>query len=263
MTGTTAGDGELDLALVDPETLAREARRNRPVGAVAIVSVLASFAALVLLVGSTTPGSQATASKRSLEQADADAGLLWGAVSLRVISLVAIVFVGVHLVSLVAAREEAPRAMRILAVAAPVGMIIAVLASQVALVDAAHQFVGGGVRTEGRAKDLLRDGAAQRITSVATILTAVGFSVWLGWTSLAASRVGLLTKFMGYFGVGGAVASVIVPVAGQGLVIGWLGSIGILLLGWWPGGRGPAWTTGASGEWNPGRADKARGRAAS
>jgi hypothetical protein len=262
MTDTTR-DGELDLAVLDPQSLAREARRNRPVGAVAIVSVLASFAALVLLVGSTSPGTRATASKRSLELADADAGLLWGAVSLRVLSLVAIAFVGAYLVALVAAREEAPRAMRILAIAAPIGMIIAVVASQVALVDAAHQFVSGGARTEDRAKDLLRNGAGQRITSVATILTAVAFSVWLGWTSLAAARVGLLTKFMGYFGVGGAVASVIVPVAGQGLVIGWLGSIGILLLGWWPGGRGPAWTTGAAGEWNPGRADKNQGRAPS
>lgn len=260
MTETTDRDGALGFATVDPQTLAREGRRNRPVGVVAIVSVLASFAALVLLVGSTSPGTRATASKRSLEQADADVGLLWGAVSLRVLSLVATAFVAAHLVSLVAAREETPRAMRILAVAAPVGMILAVVASQFALADAAHQFVASGARTEERAKDLLRDGAAQRITSVATILTAIAFSVWLGWTSLAAARVGLLTKFMGYFGVGGAVASIIVPVAGQGLVIGWLGSIGILLLGWWPGGRGPAWTTGATGEWNPGRADKTKGR---
>jgi hypothetical protein len=258
----SAREGEHDFAVVPQETLAREARRNKIAGAVAGVSVIASFAALALLVGSTSPGTQATASKRSLEQADADAGLLWGAVSLRVLSLLAFAFVGAHLVSLVAVREQTPRAMRVLAIAAPVGIAIAVLASQFALVDAASQFVGSGAQTEERAKDLLQDGAAQRITSVATILTAIAFSVWLGWTSLAAARVGLLTKFMGYFGVGGALASVLVPVAGQGLVIGWIGSVGILLLGWWPGGRGPAWTTGAVGEWNAGRADKNSGSVA-
>ncbi len=253
---------EHDFAVVPPQTLAQEAGRNRIAGGLAILSVLASFAALALLVGSTSPGTQATASMRSLTQADSDAGLLWGAVSLRVLSLLTFVAVSAHLVSLIAVREQTPRAMRILAVAAPLALAVAVVASQFALIDAAHDFVGGGPRTESRAKDLLQDGTAQRVTSVATILTAIAFSVWLGWTSLAAARVGLLTKFMGYFGVGGALASVLVPVAGQGLVIGWIGSVGILLLGWWPGGRGPAWTTGAVGEWNAGRADKGSGNVA-
>lgn len=249
-------EGEYDFAVVPPETLREEARRNPRVGLLAVVSVLASFAALAVLVGSTTAGTPDTASKRSLEQADQNAGLLWAAVSLRSLSLVCIAIVAVHLVSLVAVREQTPRAMRILAVAAPVGIIVSVVASQFALVDAANQFVSGGAQTNDRAEELLREGAAQRITSVATIFTAVAFSVWMGWTSLAASRVGLLTTFMGYFGVGGALASVIIPVAGQGLVIGWFGSIGILLLGWWPGGRGPAWTHGEVGKWNAGAADK-------
>ncbi|MCW3016912.1 MAG: hypothetical protein JWO02_4004 [Solirubrobacterales bacterium] len=249
-------EGELDLAVVPRAVLEQEARRNRPVGAVAIVSVIASFAALAVLVGSTSPGTTDTASKRSLEQADRDAGLLWGAVGLRVLSMVAIALVAAHLVSLIAVREQTPRMMKILAVGAPIGIIVAVIASQFALLDAASEFVGHGAQTDDRAKDLLTNGGAQRITSVATIVTALAFSVWLGWTSLAASRVGLITKFMGYFGVGGALASVLVPVAGQGLVIGWFGSIGILLLGWWPGGRGPAWTTGEVGQWNAGAADK-------
>ncbi|MCW3000579.1 MAG: hypothetical protein JWN65_4128 [Solirubrobacterales bacterium] len=256
-------EGELERAVVPTEVIEQEARRNRPVGLVAIVSVLASFAALAVLVGSTSPGTADTASKRSLEQADRDAGLLWGAVGLRVLALVAIAFVAAHLVSLVAAREQTPRAMRILAIGAPVAVAVAVIVSQVTLLDAAAQFVGSGAQTEERAKDLLTNGGSQRLTSVVTILTALAFSVWLGWTSLAASRVGLITKFMGYFGVGGALASVLIPVAGQGLVIGWLGSIGILMLGWWPGGRGPAWTTGEVGRWDAGAADRpSKGRPA-
>lgn len=248
--------GELDLAVVPPETLEQEARRNRPAGAVAILAVLASFAALIILVGSQTAGPQDTASLRSLQQADSDAGALWGAVALRSLSLLLTAFVAVHLVSLIAVREQTPRMMRILAIGAPLLLIVATVASQVTLLDAAHTFVSGGSQTEDRAKDLLTKGADQRITSVGTIFAALCFSVWLGWTSLAAARVGLMTKFMGYFGVGGALASVIVPVAGQGLVIGWLGSVGILLLGWWPGGRGPAWTTGHVAPWNAGADDK-------
>jgi hypothetical protein len=230
--------------------LAREARQNRQVGLVAVASVAASFAALMILVGSQPAGTRSTASMRSLRQAESDPGTLWAAVGLRSAALAATVIVGLYLVRLIGAREQAPRTMRALAVLAPVALIAAAIASQVTLLDAAHTFMDHGARTEDRAKALLTDSAAQRISSLATIGAAFAFSVWLGWTALAASRVGLVTKFMGYFGVGGAVASVIVPVAGQGMVIGWLGSIGILLLGWWPGGRGPAWTTGQVGPWN-------------
>ncbi len=248
-------EGELDLAVVPPEVLAREQPRNRIAGLFAIASVIASFAALMILVGSTKAGKQDTASLRSLQQADTDANTLWGAVGLRSLSLIALALVGAHLVSLIAAREQTPRAMRILALAAPIALVLATVASQITLLDAADTFASGP-QTEARAKDLLTEGTGQRITSVATIGAALMFSIWLGWTSLAAARVGLMTRFMGYFGVGGAVASVIVPVAGQGLVIGWIGSVGILLLGWWPGGRGPAWTTGKVAPWNAGADDR-------
>jgi hypothetical protein len=74
-----------------------------------------------------------------------------------------------------------------------------------------------------------------------------------------AARVGLLTKTLGYWGVGAAVAAVLVPVAGQGLVMGWLASVALLLLGWWPGGRGPAWTSGTAMPWDPGTEDRRGG----
>lgn len=237
---------------VPRDVLARERRRNPRVGIVAVVSVAASFAALAILVGSQRAGTQATASIRALAQADADTGTMWAAVTLRSVALAATIIVGLHLVRLIDARENVPRALRILALAAPLALIAATVASQITLVDAAHVFTEHGARTEARAKHLLSDSPSQRLASLATIGAAAAFAVWLGWTALAAARVGLTTKFMGYFGVGGAVASVIVPIAGQGMVIGWLGSIGVLLLGWWPGGRGPAWSTGQVGPWNAG-----------
>lgn len=248
--------------VVPSTVLAAEQRRNRPAGIAAMVAVLASFAALVVLVGSTEAGSRSTVSARALRDADQHASTLWAAVGLRSLSLVAIAIVGAHLVWLIGHREVVPRTMRVLAVAAPLAIAAAVIASNIALIDSAHSFVSHGLQTEARAKHLLRDGAGQRITSVATIATALAFSVWLGWASLAGSRVGLMTKFLGYFGAGGAIASVIIPVAGQGLVIGWLGSVAVLLLGWWPGGRGPAWTTGEIGPWisePPGRARRQAG----
>jgi hypothetical protein len=29
----------------------------------------------------------------------------------------------------------------------------------------------------------------------------------------------------------------------------WLIAVGLVILGWWPGGRGPAWETGEAEEW--------------
>lgn len=249
-----------DLPPVPADMLAREARQNPWVGGVAIASVAASFAALIILVGSQTAGTRDNAAMRSLQQADRDAGPLWTAVGLRSFALAATVVVGLYLLRLIGAREPVPRVMRIFAVVAPVALIATTIASQVTLVDAAHTFFAHGARTDARAKDLMTDTTAQRGAALGTIAAALAFSVWFGWTALAASRVGLMTKFMGYFGVGGAVASVIVPVAGQGMIIGWLGSAGILMLGWWPGGRGPAWTSGRVGPWNAGPADKKASR---
>ena len=68
---------------------------------------------------------------------------------------------------------------------------------------------------------------------------------------LRARRAGLLSPFMAILGVIAGVLLVLqliplVPVILQGF---WLGAIGALFLGSWPGGRGPAWETGEPDPW--------------
>jgi hypothetical protein len=67
---------------------------------------------------------------------------------------------------------------------------------------------------------------------------------------LRARRAGLLSPFMGILGVIAGVLFVLplpgVPVFLQAF---WLGAIGALYLGNWPGGRGPAWETGNADPW--------------
>lgn len=239
---------------------AQDGQRNRRMGWVAVAAVGASFAALLALVGSAPPGPEGSVSVRALQQADQDPGLLWAAAGLRAAGLVMTAVVCAHLVSLIAAREQTPRTMWVLAVVAPLMVAVVAIASNVALMDSAQAFGGHGAQTEQRAQDLLTDTGVQRATSVAAIAAAFVFSVWLGWASLAAVRVGLLTRFLGYFGVGAALASAFLPVAGHGLILGWLGSVGILLLGWWPGGRGGSWTTGVTTPWISEPATRTRGR---
>jgi len=67
---------------------------------------------------------------------------------------------------------------------------------------------------------------------------------------LRARRVGLLSPFMGIMGVLTA-ALVVFSTLGIAPIIQafWLGAIGLLLLGRWPGGRGPAWESGEAEPW--------------
>lgn len=219
-------------------------RRDRVAGAAAVVSVAANFAALLILVGSGTSGTAGQTSIRALNDAHRDATSLWAAAGLRCLGLAATVIVAVRVIDLVGARSALRRWPRTVGVAAPVALIGAAVLSQVALSDAADKFTSRGPHTEGRADHLLHHGALPATAAVLAVAAAIIFAGWLAWTALALSRVGLTTTFLGYFGVGAAVASVVLPVAGQGMVIGWVGSVGLLLLGWWPGGRGPSWTTG-------------------
>jgi hypothetical protein len=232
-------------------TAEQERRGNRVAGTFAVLSVAASFAALLVLLGTTSGQHAGREALGSLLDADAHRDALLAATGLRVAGLLALVGVGVRLVDLVRTRDAAPPAVRVLAIVAPLAVAAAAVASHVALLDAASTLVDGGARTQPRADHLLHDGGLQRASAVATVLAAVAFAGWLAWLSMLAARVGLLTRTLGWWGVGAGLASVLVPVAGQGLVLGWVGSVALLLLGWWPGGRGPSWTSGTSEPWDP------------
>jgi hypothetical protein len=68
---------------------------------------------------------------------------------------------------------------------------------------------------------------------------------------LRARRAGLLSPFMAILGVIAGVLLVLqlVPVVPLILQAFWLGAIGALYLGNWPGGRGPAWDSGEPDPW--------------
>jgi hypothetical protein len=112
--------------------------------------------------------------------------------------------------------------------------------------DIASTYVASGSRTPERAKQLLDDSSLLRGTpaNLARLGMNALFGLWLGMVCLDMIRVGLLTRFLGYFGFAAAVTTAIGFPAGDALFFGWLGSVGILALGYWPGGRPPAWEAG-------------------
>jgi hypothetical protein len=68
---------------------------------------------------------------------------------------------------------------------------------------------------------------------------------------LRARRAGLLSPFMAILGVIAGVLLVLqlVPLVPIVLQAFWLGAVGALFLGNWPGGRGPAWDSGEPDPW--------------
>jgi hypothetical protein len=64
-------------------------------------------------------------------------------------------------------------------------------------------------------------------------------------------RVGLLTRFMGVLGIIVGILSFLPQLEGQlpFVKIFWLGALGALFLGRWPGGNPPAWQTGEAQPW--------------
>jgi hypothetical protein len=68
---------------------------------------------------------------------------------------------------------------------------------------------------------------------------------------LRARRAGLMSQFMAILGVvaGALMVLKLMPLVPEIIQAFWLGAVGALYLGSWPGGRGPAWETGESDPW--------------
>ncbi len=139
-----------------------------------------------------------------------------------------------------------------LVVGAPLLYAASTVAGAFEAVDLGEEFANGEpIRGEAggdRAEDLGGSGAL--LVALATAGT-VGVAFLFVMLPLRARRVGLLTPFMGVLGVI-AGALVVFQLTGISPVIQafWLGALGMLFLGTWPGGgRGPAWSSGTAEPW--------------
>lgn len=146
-------------------------------------------------------------------------------------------------------RREVPRFTPVLLLLAPLLLLVGGVINQIDLNDVADEFLSGGARSESRAEDLLEDrnvvGGA--IGSGGTLCLALSFVL----ISLNAMRAGLLSRFMGVLGVivGALLVLPLLPGGQSTVQVFWLVALGLLFLGRWPGGRGPAWETGEATPW--------------
>jgi hypothetical protein len=100
------------------------------------------------------------------------------------------------------------------------------------------------------AQELLQQNARIGV-AIPSLIGSVLVAFMYVMVPLRARRAGLLSPFMAIVGVIAGVLLVLqlVPLVPVILQAFWLGAVGALFLGNWPGGRGPAWESGKPDPW--------------
>jgi hypothetical protein len=165
------------------------------------------------------------------------------ATTLRCAGLALTAAVAVYLYSIARARrhEVSPWMLRA-ALAGAAVVIASTVFGYFALGHVANEFVSYGARTTSRAQHLINLSEPLQAAAVFDVVSRLVFAFWIGLASFELMRTGLLDRFLGYWGFGACAALVLLPI-GDAMFIGWLGSVGFLALGYWPGGRPEAWRT--------------------
>ena len=107
-----------------------------------------------------------------------------------------------------------------------------------------------GQAGEDCANDLLKDQVNPVIVGL-SLAGSVATAFLFVMLPLRARRAGLMSQFMAILGVvaGALMVLKLMPLVPEIIQAFWLGAVGALYLGNWPGGRGPAWETGQADPW--------------
>jgi hypothetical protein len=144
-------------------------------------------------------------------------------------------------------------------VAGPLFLAVAAVVQWVGFDHAAANFgtPPHGKSLDDYAQDLIRDQGAFSAASGLSFAGTLGLVVAIFYTALNAMRVGLLTRFWGTLGMALGVSVLFISLVGAVI---FFAVAGLLIGGFWPGGRPPAWDAGKAIPWpKPGEAPEGPG----
>ena len=234
------------------EQLASEARAGR------FAAAAAALAGLLFVVGSVYFNTTVRERPRGVDQ---ELALLEReSVNLLVSGvLVALAFVLLGVVLAYLYRVTRYRRPELPAAALPLLVFGALVAAgsevgrQIAVLSVASDFLSSAPRDAGHARDMLRGSTGLQVVGIAGLAANFALGLTLGLICINAMRAGVLSVFMGVFGIVLGVFLVIAPVPFRGVVfllfLFWLLALAALFLNRWPGGRGRAWETGEAVPW--------------
>lgn len=242
------------------ELIARESRFAIPVA-------LSSMLAVVLLVGSsflvTSVLGGADGEAEALREIDASQAMVMISFVLVALGFCALAPPLVYLFQAGSDRRGGARSQLIFAIwFSPLFLAAAVLFFGMSQLSAASDFVSQGIMgSDDAANEAAKDAIAEQGTGFFAIgfmlAGAIGFSIGMAYTCWQAMKVGLLSKLTGSIGTAlGAIAlfSFMSFITYQLsffniFMLLWFIYLGLLIAGWLPGGRPPAWSEGRAVPW--------------
>jgi hypothetical protein len=236
--------------------LAWEERWSRPVA-------VATFASILLIVAAIVVASQAVGG------GDGESELLRNVDAHRSAQLISSILqaIGVGLLAAplyylfraASARSETMRGQLVgVVVAGPLFLAALAILSGLSTLHAASDFVSDEVprlmakgvalsseRANDAASDTISEAPLRPLAAGFGIGGQLGFVVAMFYTSLHAMRTGLLTRFWGSLGMAlGAVSFIFFQ-----FTLLWFIYLGLLIAGFVPGGKPPAWESGEAEPW--------------
>jgi hypothetical protein len=223
-------------------------------GAIALLVAVISLAAVIVAARGPQPHAPSGSNEQLLldigVRGSTQAAVAW----IRVAEILLLIPVAAFLYRAIAGRD--PAHGRWIPIVGAIGFIV--FAASLPWVyyeirEVARVFVSSGPRTVGRADHLVtaqRDKGPLRIAEICRLVGAIMFAIWISFTSWEAQKVGLLTRFLAFFGIAAGILSAIGVSVGQDLFIAWIACVGLLAVGYWPGGRPPAWDAGRAVSWD-------------
>jgi hypothetical protein len=253
------------------DQLTWEARLGRPAALAAFAAGALLFAGTIVLLSIPEGRNGVEPRPDFLLSIDQSPGSFYAATVLQAVAALAMILVFYYLFRATIARTPTiPRWFVYLILIGPALYAIGQIISAVSQVDIAETFANQdysfpdadsdsnldqcpairGELGEDCAQELAQDkanGAAIGLGLVGSVSIAFLFVM----LPLRARRAGLLSPFMSILGVFAGILFVLPLFPGVPVVIQafWLGAVGALFLGSWPGGRGPAWETGNPDPW--------------
>ncbi len=238
------------------EALAWEERWSRPVA-------LATLAAIVLIVAAIVVATQGVGGSDGdselLRNVDAHRGAQLISSILQAIGIGLLAAPLYYLFRAASARSDAMRTQLVgVVVAAPLFLAVLAILSGLSTLHAASDFVSNEVprlmakgvalssdRANEAASDTIGEAPLRPLAAGFGLGGQLGFVVAMFYTALHAMRTGLLPRFWGSLGMAlGAVSFIFFQFA-----LLWFIYLGLLLAGWVPGGRPPAWQSGEAEPW--------------
>jgi hypothetical protein len=238
------------------ELLAWEARWSRP-------AALATLAAILLIVAAIAVATQGVGNgggdSELLRNVDAHRSAQLVSSILQAIGVGLLAAPLYYLFRAAKARSEAMRGQLVgVVVAAPLFLAVLAILSGVSTLHAASDFVSsevprlmakgvalGSDRANEAANDTITEAPLRGLALGFELAGRIGFVVAMFYPAMYAMRTGLLTRFWGSLGMAlGAVSFIFFQ-----FTVLWFIYLGLLLAGWLPGGRPPAWASGEAMPW--------------